>query len=71
MPTKSDDPLRRVTLNLYEADCLWLEQNYGRGWTERVRQHIHAEVTERQMRNAPDPIATMNRLMTLGDLDDE
>lgn len=63
MPTKSDDPLRRCTLNLYEADCLWLEQHYGRGWTERVRQHIHSEVMKRQ----PDrrPI----RPMTLGDLD--
>ena len=70
MPARSDDPLRRCTLNLYESDCQWLEKTYGHGWTERVRQHIHDEVLERQMRNAPDPIATMNRLMTLGDLDE-
>ena len=47
MPARSDDPLRKVTLNLYEADCQWFEKNYGRGWTERLRQHIHAEVTKR------------------------
>jgi hypothetical protein len=62
MPVRSDDPLRRVTLNLYEADCAWLEQHYGRGWTERVRQHIHMEVQKRQ----PE---TKTRHMTLGDLD--
>lgn len=64
MPAKSDDPLRRVTLNLYESDCLWLEQHYGRGWTERVRQHIHSEVTKRQPLN---PKST--KPFTLGDLD--
>jgi hypothetical protein len=63
MPNRSDDPLRKVTLNLYEADCLWLEQIYGRGWTERIRQHIHNEVVKRQ------PTPKPNRPMTLGDLD--
>lgn len=64
MPTKSDDPLRRVTLNLYEADCRWLETNYGRGWTERVRQHIHNEVLKRDM-------TQLNTPMTLGDIFDD
>lgn len=49
MPVRSDDPLRRVTLNLYDADCQWLEKTYGRGWTERVRQHIHSEVIKREV----------------------
>lgn len=62
MPPRSDDPLRRVTLNLYESDCAWLEVQYGRGWTERVRQHIHMEVRKRQMDRPIPP-------MTLGDLD--
>ena len=60
MPIRSDDPLRKVTLNLYETDCQWFEREYGRGWTERVRQHIHSEVTQRRS-------PTMRRL--LGDLD--
>lgn len=47
MPNRSDDPLRKVTLNLYEADCQWLERTYGRGWTERVRQHIHNFIAQR------------------------
>lgn len=67
MPVRSDDPLRRVTLNLYEADCEWLEREYGRGWTERVRQHIQTIIHERKMQRQPDPIATMTRL---GDLHD-
>ena len=41
MPQRSDDPLRKCTLNLYASDCAWLEKTYGQGWTERVRQHIH------------------------------
>ena len=53
MPAKSDDPLRKVTLNLYESDCAWLERTYGHGWTERVRQHIHNEVSERREHNKP------------------
>jgi hypothetical protein len=63
MPAKSDDPLRRVTLNLYEADCLWLATNYGHGWTERIRQHIHNEVVKRQGE-------VRKRKLFLGDLDE-
>ncbi len=63
-PVRSDDPLRRCTLNLYEADCQWLEQHYGHGWTERVRQHIHGEVLKRQ-----EPM--QRYLRTLGDLTDD
>lgn len=68
MPNRSDDPLRKVTLNLYEADCAWLEKTYGHGWTERVRQHIHNEVLARggtQTRYRPvNPVR-------LGDLADD
>jgi hypothetical protein len=65
MPVRSDDPLRRVTLNFYEADCQWLEKTYGRGWTERIRQHIHSEVLcRKEYKNA---MRILNR-PTLGDL---
>jgi hypothetical protein len=67
MPVRSDDPLRRVTLNLYEADCLWLEKAYGRGWTERVRQHIHSEVVKRNEPKRKDP----GSIFTLGDFLDD
>jgi len=63
MPIRSDDPLRKVTLNLYAADVEWLEKAYGHGWTERVRQHIHQEVTYRQLSNPKT-----YRHATLGDL---
>ena len=49
MPIRADDVLRKVTLNLYEADCVWLEAEYGHGWTERVRQHIHSIVHQRKV----------------------
>lgn len=41
MPAKSDEPLRKVTLNLYEADCLALESTLGFGWSEQIRQWVH------------------------------
>lgn len=67
MPVRSDDPLRRITLNLYESDCQWLEKEYGHGWTERIRQHIHSEVVKRQT------VTTQRkpRRLTLGDLTDD
>jgi hypothetical protein len=71
MPVKSDDPLRRCTLNLYEADCVWLEREYGRGWTERVRQHIHSVVHDRQIghpRTSTTKIDFPMPRRTLGDL---
>lgn len=45
MPTLADAPLRKVTLNLYEDDCVLLEKHYGRGWSTNVRETIHTHVT--------------------------
>jgi hypothetical protein len=64
MPVRADEPLRKVTLNLYEADCLWMEREYGHGWTERLRQHLQNLVHERK-----HPIGRPSR-RTLGDLHD-
>lgn len=66
MPARSDEPLRKVTLNLYEADCQWLEREYGHGWTERVRQHIHSEVEKR--RRASSAYSAIGPTLTLGDI---
>lgn len=65
MPVRSDDPLKKVTMNFYASDVIWLEENYGHGWTERVRQHIHNEVIQRKAYPLP-----INRpsARTLGDL---
>lgn len=65
MPAKADEPLRRVTLNLYEEDCLDLERWVGHGWTERVRQEIHHMCNRQRAYNAQ--LGRMAR--TLGDLE--
>lgn len=61
MPTPVDDPLRKVTLNLYEADCQALEAYYGRGWTTHVRllinthaQYLRPKSTKRTLGDFPD-----------------
>lgn len=66
MPIRSDEPLRKVTLNLYESDCAWLEKNWGHGWTERIRQQISFEVYKHK-----HPTDYHTRPRTLGDLADD
>jgi hypothetical protein len=60
MPARSDDPLRRVTLNLYEADCVILERIYGYGWTTYIRDLVKQTVNQTH---------SVSRARTLGDLD--
>lgn len=60
MPTPAGDPLRKVTLNLYEQDCQIFERVYGRGWTSEVRDFINISAQGLKM-------ATKTKL---GDLDD-
>jgi hypothetical protein len=69
MPVRSDDPLRRVTLNLYEADVIWFIRTYGPGWTERLRQHIHSVVHEHRPPASFHEYLNLPRPRTLGDLD--
>ncbi len=40
MPVRPDAPLRKVTLNLYEADCAILEDVLGHGWSTRIRDEV-------------------------------
>ena len=46
---KADEPIRKVTLNLYTKDTEVMERWYGRGWTETVRNlvHDHIEIKRR------------------------
>ena len=46
---KSDKPITKVTLNLYNYDILYMEQHYGRGWTEIVRNLVAEHVTRERM----------------------
>ena len=44
---KSDEALRKVTLNLYVRDIADMERLYGRGWTEVVRNLVRARLKEK------------------------
>jgi len=66
-PARSDDPLRRCTLNLYEEDCAYLEQTQGQGWTTWIRDIIHAEV--RKSMNTGTIRFPLVQRRTLGDLE--
>jgi len=63
MPIRPDAPLKKVTLNLFEADVLAMSTYYGHGWTEQVRALVHAHITTATSH------ARVRR--TLGDLHDE
>lgn len=63
MPPLPGDPLRKVTLNLYEADCVAAEEWYGRGWSEKLREVWHNNMQLVTLR--------ARAMKTLGDLDDE
>ena len=45
------EEIRKVTLNLKEADCKWLEHVFGDTWMRRMEQHIHNEVEIRRHYN--------------------
>ena len=45
MPVRSDEPLLKVTLNLYSADVDALRAYYGHGWSEQVRQVVHQHIS--------------------------
>lgn len=48
---ESDEPLRKVTLNLYRSDVEWLERIFGQGWTEQVRLATRKLKTEHKKSN--------------------
>ena len=50
MPPRSPEPLRKITLNLFEADCQAMERRYGHGWTEQVREMVRAHVEKEKTR---------------------
>ena len=42
----SDSDLHRTNINLYASDVEWLRNQYGWGWTERVRDVLHEYVRD-------------------------
>ncbi len=63
MPTLPTDPLRRVTLNLFEADVTLMIEAYGQGWTVAIRDLVHKHV-----KYAGHVETNLIRRSTLGDL---
>jgi hypothetical protein len=41
MSKRAGEPLRKVTLNLYDKDVEELQRLHGWGWSELVRELIH------------------------------
>ena len=41
----AEEPLTRVTLNLFAADVDWLHENIGPGWTKMVRDLVRDAIT--------------------------
>ena len=63
MPTPPGPQLRKVTLNLYEEDCQWMETKVGQGWSQWVRTTINAEIGRLKRMK---PVSHRGK-MTLGD----
>jgi hypothetical protein len=36
----SDEPLTKVTINLYTKDVDYLQRKFGRDWADKVRQEL-------------------------------
>lgn len=60
MPAESDEPLRKVTLNLFAADVEWFERQFGHGWTGKIREVVRAHKNMIKAR-------TFNEMMDAGD----
>ena len=61
MPILPDDPLVKVTLNIYEADAEELRTRYGHGWSTVVRRLVHEHLSR----------SRTSRTLTVGDIADE
>lgn len=48
--TRSD--LRKVTLNLYDADVAEMERLFGWGWSAELRQLLHNYLEKRRERHS-------------------
>ena len=44
MPKPSEEPLTKVTLNLFRSDVIAFKRRYGHGYTEQIRNLVRANV---------------------------
>lgn len=40
------NPFHRTNINLHQSDYEYLLANYGYGWTEVIREWVHAKIKE-------------------------
>jgi hypothetical protein len=49
MPTPTiDEPIQKVTLNLFTSDIDWLKRHHGQGWTTYIRELVRVKIKEQQ-----------------------
>lgn len=48
MPPVPEEPLLKVTLNLYHADVVALRKRYGAGWSVEVRKMVRKQCNAKQ-----------------------
>lgn len=51
---RSDEPLTKVTVNIFTADLEWLRERYGWGWSEELRKVIRAARRREQLEEIED-----------------
>ena len=48
MPVTADDPLVKITTNLYRADVAALKRLYGPGWSVKLRELVRKQLAAKQ-----------------------
>jgi hypothetical protein len=61
MPTPpAEEPLRRITINIFESDYVWYKRNYGDGYQVQIRELVRnwrdTVATRQGRRNWSDPL---------------
>lgn len=46
MVNQAEEPLTKVTLNLFEEDVEFLKQRYPSGWTQAIRVMVRNAISE-------------------------
>jgi len=46
MVNQAEEPLTRVTINLFEADVKWLKEHIGSGWQTEVRDMLRGFILQ-------------------------
>jgi hypothetical protein len=47
----AEEPLQKVTLNLFHKDYLEFQAIYGQGWSKEIRRLVRRHLRERRQHN--------------------